>query len=358
MPEFLPGLPENNRLLIDWLSFTIPDYSLEEVTLLLGLSLSEFSTFRGRYGYKVRLSFGGINILVDGTPDKLGRQNICVEMSGQGCRDWESFGNPDYLKIFSMALSGELKITRLDIAYDDFQGLLPFDLILKKSIDLNEVVSTWRAWEVVYSNKGSSVTYGSRQSNCYARCYDKASERGYCSGEHWVRFETVFREELAYQVVSAILGCGGLDDSLYFSFLSDKIRFVESSDDSNKSRWPTSEFWTKLTDKSYNIHLQTNLGDEYNLEKKEHHLFQQYRKSMITILLVRGFDDFVDQLLDGNIELNSKYRAICLKNGLSYQLPSISALYKLKTAIQQIKREEFDYTNPPMTVRYSNDIAH
>ena len=350
MQEFMPDIPKENRLLIDWLSFTITDKNPDEIAEMLGLSLSYFSPFRGRYGYKQRLSCGGIHFLIDGTPDVNGKQNICVEMSGQGCRDWETLGYPDYYKIISMAASGEVKLTRIDIAYDDFTGLLPFDQIIMKSIDLNEVVSTWRSWVVTYSDRGDSVTYGSRSSLCYARCYDKARERGYCNSEHWIRFETVFKDEVALQLASIISIRGYIDDSLYFSVLKDKIRFVESSDDSNKSRWPTSEFWDDLTNNSLGIHLKTNLGDVYNLDAKEYHLFQQYGKSLVTIFLTRGFDGFVWDLLNGNIELNSKYKSLCIQNGLSPGNFSISELYKLKDAIEDIKKAQFEYLNPKIMV--------
>ena len=112
MPEFLPGLPDKNRILIDWLSFTITDKSLEDVCQLLGMTVAEFTPARGRYGYHIRLVCGGINILMDGTPDKNGKQNICIEMSGQGCRDWETFGYPEYFRIFDMACNGEIHLTR------------------------------------------------------------------------------------------------------------------------------------------------------------------------------------------------------------------------------------------------------
>ena len=339
MPEFLPDLPDKNRLLVDWLSFTITDYSLEDIASLLGLSLSEFNPFRGRYGYKTRLSFGGINILIDGSPDQNGKSNICVEMSGQGCRDWETLGCPDYIRIFQMACNGELKLTRLDLAYDDFQGLLPFDTILEKSIDLKEVVTTWLSWEVTLSNKGKSISYGSRQSDCYARCYDKAAERGYCNGEHWIRFETVFKDEVALQVASLIIQSENFNDSMYFGILADKIRYVESSDDSNKSRWPTSEFWDNLTNNSNFVHLQTNLGDPYNLDKKSYHFFQQYRKQLITQFSVYGFDHFVNQLLSDEINLNSRYRSIIRQHGISDEIFSIAALYKLKSAIRNVQSD-------------------
>ena len=49
---------------------------------------------------------------------------VCVEMSGKGCRTFEEFGNGDYEWIFTLVRQqqpdGEMKITRLDVAYDDF----------------------------------------------------------------------------------------------------------------------------------------------------------------------------------------------------------------------------------------------
>lgn len=339
--------PSNNRLLVDWISFSAPGFDPSSLILYLGLSESDFISYPGRYGYKHRLSFGGIHILYDhgdpGTP-------IACEMSGQGCRDWETFGSHDYEKLWRDSSEGKIQFARIDLAYDDVEDLIPFDLVLDKAQN-QEYVSPWRCFEILYSDKGNSVLFGSKQSNCYCRIYDKAAERGLDLGVNWIRFETVFKKELAQQLAREIYYTGICDDSLYFSLIKGKLRFVEPSDDSNKSRWKTSYFWDNITNNTNHISLSQDLGVMYNLKQKETCLFNQYGKLFITILLCRGFNEMVDSILASNITLNSKYKKICMQNGLTDELPSISKLYELKSAIDQIRQEEFEFNNPHLDWR-------
>ena len=49
-----------------------------------------------------------------------------LEMSGQGCRAFESFGTGNYEALFQEVLDNpsEMNLTRLDVAFDDHGGLL------------------------------------------------------------------------------------------------------------------------------------------------------------------------------------------------------------------------------------------
>lgn len=44
---------------------------------------------------------------------------VWCEMSGQGCRTFESFSSRSWESLFSWIAAQELKITRLDVAFDD-----------------------------------------------------------------------------------------------------------------------------------------------------------------------------------------------------------------------------------------------
>ena len=109
---------------------------------------------------------------------------VWVEMSGQGCRTFESLSSVGWDGIFSFIQQNGLKITRLDVAYDDHSGLLNIRDIVDDTQD-GMYVSKSDYWETVLSSKGTTVQIGSPQSKVLIRIYDKAAERGK-TDEHWI----------------------------------------------------------------------------------------------------------------------------------------------------------------------------
>ncbi|MGN1319363.1 MAG: hypothetical protein ACI4VF_10150, partial [Lachnospirales bacterium] len=83
----------------------------------------------GCKGYADRYYFNGISIHCNGSPNgRFGKpiEGVWLEMSGEGCRTFESYGNADWNNLFDYCNRNELNITmnRIDLAYDDFIGLL------------------------------------------------------------------------------------------------------------------------------------------------------------------------------------------------------------------------------------------
>ena len=93
----------DNRIIFDWLAFTIHNLDVNEVILMLGLNdcLGNFQEMKGHDGYKDRLFFNGISIYFNGHEN----QGIHICFSGQGCRAFESYS--EYAD-FNMLLSAVL----------------------------------------------------------------------------------------------------------------------------------------------------------------------------------------------------------------------------------------------------------
>jgi len=112
-------------ILFDWLSVSstvdIPENFIE----FLGLDELEFEEVNGYYGYRNRYYYDGISIHYDYRGADEGERNCLLEISGQGCRVFETYGNGDWKKLFSRFLSDGYNITRLDVAYDDHTGNTP-----------------------------------------------------------------------------------------------------------------------------------------------------------------------------------------------------------------------------------------
>ena len=180
-----------NVVLYDWLSFTTRKHTPEEVIEALGLSHCSWTELSGARGYLDRLYFGSISIHYNGRED----MGVWCEMSGQGCRNFEDLSTlpGKWETLFRFIHDNCLHITRLDVAFDDHTGLLNIDTVAQDT-EQQRFVSRMNFWEVVRSSKGTSIQIGSPQSKVRIRIYDKAAERGYDDGRHWVRVELQLRD--------------------------------------------------------------------------------------------------------------------------------------------------------------------
>jgi DNA relaxase NicK len=118
---------------------------------------------KGFYGYQDRLYYDGISIHHNGTAE----MGICAEMSGQGCRNFESFGKGNYDDIFALILENydddserrQMNITRLDVVstaphwlnwIESFESVSIFD---KPGVEYNIV----RCENYVFKQAGRAV---------------------------------------------------------------------------------------------------------------------------------------------------------------------------------------------------------
>ena len=214
-------------ILYDWLSFTSKRSNPHYIADLLGLSDLPWQTTKGAHGYQSRLYFNCISIHFNGRDD----MGVWCEMSGQGCRAFESLSTlPNkWDDLFAIIQSEQLNVTRLDVAYDDHSGTLNMDQIVRDTWQ-QEFVSKTSDWDINLSNKGSTVVFGSKKSETLIRIYDKARERNCPEGEHWVRCELQLRRERAQSFMNLGMSIG----EAYCGVVMNYLRFVDPMDgDSN-----------------------------------------------------------------------------------------------------------------------------
>ena len=263
-------------MLIDYLSFSLNFEGIDLDYVLHLLMLEEYAEYfedigkRSRYEHCYK--FGNINILLpySSRPD----MGILVTLTGQGCREFEQLHTNLFHREFNWGkfmerfnreinLSHKVNITRLDIAFDDFIGLLQMDVIEKKLL-AGEYVSRFKKWDNVeahetHSKKGSlgkTVYVGSRSSSCYCKFYDKMAEQmRACRLDedamkklgkltHWVRFEVTFKDKVAIQACNTL--CFSLEPEREVAEMVNRyFRFVEP-DDKNVSRCSVSKFWIEF----------------------------------------------------------------------------------------------------------------
>lgn len=290
-----------NIVLYDWLSFTSKYHTPEELIDALGLSHVNWTLTKGARGYQDRKYFGSISVHYNGRED----MGVWVEMSGQGCRTFETMSAVGWERLFLFIQEADLKITRLDVAYDDHTGVLPMREIINDTQD-GMYVSRSDYWETVLSSKGATVQIGSPQSEILIRIYDKAAERKCESGTHWVRCEIQMRDSRAVQFTKLQLPIGEAFSGVLLNYL----RYVEPADDANKWRWPMRPYWEDLVADAQRISIYEAPGMDYNLERCENYVFNQAGNAIDTMLKLYGTEKFLEKIEKRASMPNPKYQVL------------------------------------------------
>ena len=291
---------KENIVLYDWLSFTDKEMSPDEAASLLGLSHVPWSDTRGAHGYQSRKYYNGISIHYNGRDD----MGLWVEMSGQGCRCFESYSDLEWSQLFSRIVQRNCNVTRLDVAFDDHTGLLDIKQVVKDTQDGNWV-SRSNYWETILSSKGSTVQIGSPQSKVLVRIYDKAAERNCPAGEHWVRVELQLRDDRASRFMM-------LEDltigEAFSGVLLNYLRYVvPDPGDDNRWRWDMTDYWINLLEILTPISIFSRPGVEYNLQRCESYVFDQAGNAIDCYIKCVGINEFLRKLHSREVASNPKY---------------------------------------------------
>ncbi len=289
----------SNIVIYDWLSFTSKAHTPEQLIEALGLTECPFTEIKGAHGYRLRKYYSCISIHYDGRPD----MGVWVEMSGQGCRTFETMSNLSWDQLFRFIFKNGLHITRLDVAYDDHTGVLPLQRIADDVLE-QRYVSRMNYWEVVRSSKGTTVQIGSPQSKVLIRIYDKAMERGLDDGSHWVRCEMQLRDDRAAEFTKIALPIG----EAFAGVLINYLRFVVPNEmDTNRSRWETVDYWDDFINDVERISIFTAPGMEYNEERCKHYVVNIAGNPIDACIQMFGITEFLNMIKNRKTARNPKY---------------------------------------------------
>ena len=285
--------------LIDWVSFTSKVHDVLEIIELLGLTDCNFQAIKGACGDQDRLYYDGISVHFNGRAD----MGVWCEMSGHGCRVFETHGTGDYRSIFLTVLDNKdkMNITRLDIAFDDHDGLLNIQDIFDDTREKN-FVSKFDWYKHEAGSEGTTVYFGSPRSDIRIRIYDKAAEQKKTG--NWIRVELQLRDDRALAFAKAI-------DEISKTFLgimSNYLRFVEPQDgDTNNRRWPTTAYWQNFLKGAEKVTLYTKPGTEYNLGNLQEFVINQAGGAIDAYLKLLGMEELQKQLKNRSAKMNPKY---------------------------------------------------
>lgn len=310
-------IPNNRRILIDWVSFTFDDiiysryydeaykkfhyriddtsknnYIMTRLFRLLGCNdywqkyeiddnaVNGYS-FSMRIGEDIRINFAGAK-------SKNNRATTQLLMSGSACREFVKYQNGSFLKLFKFLkkLTGHFK--RVDLAIDDFSGNIINIYELEKKARSGEWVGSYQSLMVIdnisfrggLTSKGYSLTFGSAGSS-QLQIYDKKLERESKNIETfksdvWYRYEMRFIEDKADNFVTQyILRVEDLknDKNSLSKFASEclytSIDFKIPSKNKNKSEWKTDPKWLEFIGDVSKINLNSKYDREKSILKKK-----------------------------------------------------------------------------------------
>lgn len=312
---------DENCILVDWFSATTRIYDPVSLIDYLGLEAESFQHIHGFYGYADRLYFGGISIHYNLTANDPEHTSVLLEMSGKGCRQFETSSSVSFMQLFEDVMNGDFNITRLDIAYDDIDreggnGLLDIQKIARYTLH-HRFVSKWGSGEVVDSFKTNgndepmthalTVQFGSNQSDIKLRIYDKAQERGGL-GYHWVRSEIVFRRERALDFIFQVCK-GNSIGSLYSGVLKNYLRFIRL-DHSRRERCSVVAWWDKFLNHAEAVKIFSKKDIDYNLDRVSRFVIEQAGNSISIFLATYGVEQLLRSVAERKSQLNANQQMI------------------------------------------------
>lgn len=302
----------NYQIIIDWLQFTIKDKTFADViTNILQYPFNLFQQLpKGKLGYKKQIAYDNISVLYEGNLD----MGIHVILSGKGCRQFES--KESILNLIDRINQNNGKLTRIDLALDDYKGdLVPFKKI-KSDIIKGNIVTKWKSSIEINKRdtdgnlKGETISLGSRSSNTFLRIYDKALEQK-IEGV-WNRLEIEIKKENAEKVQELLTPYS--TSIILKGVLNNYLRIVQPHEtDTNKSRWKTQPYWEKLINGIDKIKL-TQKKEEKSIDEKKEWIKKQVGPTMaIVSILENGDDAFFKEVINESIDkMKPKHQRIII----------------------------------------------
>lgn len=316
-----------SKSLVDWLQVTFTgEKTWSEILHILGLSKVEFMKFEtGYYGYPNMYGMGNINIMYR---DNLAEYHI--QMTGQGCRMFEQVSEKSWVQLLSYIQDDpNAKLTRIDLAIDDFKGMFTIPTIRRK-IKRGELVSKFTKAKAIEEFRlmtdelgnspvtGDGVRFGSDSSRLVIRMYDKLLERqnqGFdVTVNKWVRVELQLRKEYANEALRELILNDFAIGLVAKGYLKEYLRFVDkTATDSNKRRWKDSHFWAVYMKNIEPLKLSLQAPDK-TIERSIKWLDHSIAPSLAMVYEAKGegfFNRFVDDMkTEGKKRMKKKHEVM------------------------------------------------
>ena len=98
----------------------------------------------------------------------------------------------------------------------------------------------------------------------------------------------------------------------FVGVLLNYLRYIvpPDCDDSNRWRWPMTQYWSNLVDDAEKISIYRTPGMEYNEERCKRYVFNQAGNAIDACIQMDGVDEFVKMVEEREVKPNPKYKMI------------------------------------------------
>jgi len=246
------------RIIVDYCTFTVP-YDLRTV-VQANIPLDFVRHDKGLAGYSESAFLGTRGGRVAWSPAKP-EQKAYFVLPGQALAELAVSDGWDVVLFLALVIKMfKAKVTRLDIAFDDQDGVLPSVEQIKDWAAAGNLTTRWKkgkiisgvSWSEGYDAVGSTFYLGSSASDSMMRIYDKKEEREEkgieVDSDHWIRVELQMRRDrahaLAQELVKVTDGKSGEIGASLAKIVLGYVDFKEPNEsDDTKSRWVTVAWW-------------------------------------------------------------------------------------------------------------------
>lgn len=256
--------------LVDWLAFTIKTkHCVDDQKALLSAITSDFNIPKenwqrpktGWNGYTHRINLSHYGLVAYGGHSQ--KNTIHIELNAQGCslvKDW--------FKVYDWLVLNKARLTRVDLAHDDFYGkTVNIEVCKQWYIDklFNTTGRPPKAQLIDDLDDGSGKTFyvGTRKSGKLVRMYEKGKQLGYPNSD-WFRVELELHDKGRVIPTDIILKAGSYLAGSYkaFEFISTKQDRVKTIQKTTTMTYEKTKEWVKTAcGKSLNAILQVEGGD-------------------------------------------------------------------------------------------------
>ena len=314
----------NNCYLIDWFSASCLLDDFFDIFDILGFNLdvvSSFSDGYGHHGYAKSMHFEGIFVYFD---YYTGEPRVWVEMSGTGCRTFETYTNgKTFLDLFRLSVGDEpfFSLLRVDFAYDIYDDVFLYDR-LRSARDSGCIISSFDqskieevvkvvGGEAVPQYLGRTMYFGSQSSDVRFRLYDKKLERNRDDiSSSWYRFELQFRRSSSLDFVAnyvRAVDSGCTIGEIFAAFVGDRISVRERNyADSNYRRWAVADWWQRFVNTSCSIQHIEQKDKSYNVTNAMYLASNMYGNTFDVLLQTIGVDQTLELVRNRAQQLNLK----------------------------------------------------
>ena len=242
--------------IIDYLRVSFPLRKVDKIfTDVLEIGQEFFEEIESHmYGYAGGYRLDYIQVLYSKNNDERG---VLVQLSGQGCRQLEAFLEAQgrtWFDFFYACLDYRCRVTRLDLAINDYKEYLSIPTLLNK-VFKQELVSRFRKFEFNGSGSiaekckgGTSIYFGSKRSEFYVTFYQKDFEQArklnipVSEVPIKNRYELRFKNKRAMLVIDQFLRTGDLP-TIILGVMKDYMTFTDSKFGVLRKHWKVNRRW-------------------------------------------------------------------------------------------------------------------